>query len=211
MHIGPLMDANLRDNVVSYAKTSGVKFCELGNCDYDVYRHILSQAEWASVTNFNNADNAKFAYPNRLFDCVSSLCPILTHGFEQVSEFVNLHNIGISIADFDDVSELRRAVENMSRDRKKYVENLLKIQGDFSWDDTADGVFKKIPKGAKVLIVSRKDLRKNIRIRQICRTLKEKKCEVTVIGGHRIDSDLQAKIKTVPFLRMLTIEEIISL
>lgn len=210
LHIGPVLNANLTQDIQTHLKGTGIVFNELGQCNYDDYRAILSGAEFAVIANSINVVNARFAYPNRLFDCVSSACPILTYGFDQVADFVHEHKIGHVLDDAENKEHCVTAVKKMMQQRGIFVENLRAIQDSFGWTDRALEVFESIPENSKVLIMSRKDLKSNIRIQQICRTLREKKCSVLVIGGHQTRYSVDGMMKTVPLTRFLTADDLLQ-
>lgn len=205
VHIGPSPREDISSDIQALLNGQNFKFIELGECGYNVYRHILSKAAFSVMSNTSEAQNAKQAYPNRLFDCVSSACPILTYGFIQASEFVVQNKVGVAIEEGENNKKSwMGALKEMSRQRDNYSNHLNSIRNNLNWSAKAIQAFDSIPENSNVLIVSRKDLRKNIRIQKIMQTLQDKNCKVSVIGGHKTHYLHTENIMTVPLMRKLS-------
>jgi len=208
VHVGAPLTEAIRAKIQSELGAEGRgRFHELGLHDYETYRHILTKATCSSFLTKESVFNVKYAFPNRLFDAVSCQTPILTGGFLQVGDFVKENEFGVTID--GDVTEqtVSEALDKLIKKEAGIRKNLKKLSSVYSWDTAFAEAFKDIPAGSNVLIVSRKDLRPNQRIKNLKRSFNEANCNVTVIGGHRVDFEVAEDFYTVPLTRILSDEE----
>lgn len=209
VHLGPPLAQKVKFEVQSFCKESDVKFIELGNLDYNLYREILSRARFCSFITNNEIYNVKYAFPNRLFDAISTHTPILTSGYVQVGEFVDEQNIGVYFDQNPGTDDVADMISSMEAQRDIFKRKLNLCSKECSWDNVFDSAFKHIGDGARILIVTRKDVRSNQRIHNFRRSFIKKGCDVIVISGHRDEYGvMEEDFYTVPLKRVLLETEI---
>jgi len=209
IHVGTPLTDEARIEVTDYCVKKRVKFFELGVLDYDQYREVLSRALFCSFISQETAFNVKYAFPNRLFDAVSTQTPILTTGFVQVGDFVQEKSIGVYIDGKQTIVNVSEAVKKIIEDNELYRTHLKKQSKACSWDSIFSKTFKSITAGNRVLIITRKDVRQNQRVRNLYSSFMAKGCHVTVIGGNNTEYNvLNRNFYTLPLSRAVSEEEL---
>lgn len=209
LHVGTPLTAEARIEVADYCNKKKVQFYELGILEYEQYREVLRRAVFCSFITQETAYNVKYAFPNRLFDAISTQTPILTTGFVQVGEFIREKSIGVYVDDKQTITRMSEAVSEILLDRELYQNNLKKVSKVCSWSSIFKKVFRHVQAGSRVLIVTRKDVRQNQRVRNFYHSFKAKGCHVTVIGGHRTEYNvLDRSFYTLPLSRAVTEDEL---
>ena len=211
VHVGAALSDIAAAEVDKVSKAKGIPYIALGLLDYDVYREVLSRAQFCSFITQETVDNLRFAFPNRLFDAISTQTPILVAGFEQVGDFVSKKGIGVYMKDKQTLKNFGEAISDLKKNIPEIAKKLKRQSKACSWDKVFNDAFEDVGKGKRVLIVTRKDVRKNQRIQNLRRSFINKGCKTTVMGGHKDEYDVSDKdFYTVPLSRHLSEEELYS-
>ena len=209
VHVGHPLEDELSVIVEDACKEKGIKFIELGLLDYDIYREVLARSLFCSFLTTETIYNVKYAFPNRLFDAISTRTPILVSGFVQVGEFVKEKAIGVYVDEEPTMETIGKGIEAVIKNKSTLEQALEKQSGLCSWDAVFNEAFKAITGDQKILIITRKDVRKNQRIQNLRQSFMKKGCAVTVIGGNNTEYDLTGKkFYTVPLNRPVTDDEL---
>lgn len=209
VHVGKELADDVRIEVEDYCTKKRVQFHEFGLLDYDHYREILSRALFCSFMTQEAVFNIKYAFPNRLFDAVSTQTPILTSGFVQVGDFVKEKSIGVYVEGKQTITALSAAVSKMVDSHESFKSSLKNVSQSCSWDYVFSKAFKSIKPGKRILIITRKDVRQNQRIRNLYTSFIKKGCHVTVIGGSKNEYNvINRNFYTVPLMRQVTEEDL---
>lgn len=209
VHLGPSLSDGIKSKIDKLSKKHLIHFFALGMQPYDIYRQILSMAQGVVIINIGESKNAVYAYPNRLFDSASALCPIITFGFKQVERFVLENDVGVVLSDLSDKSAIASAIKGVQKNRARYQNNLNVALQKYNWSAFAQSAFKDIQSGSSVAIISKKDLRANIRVKLISETLRSKDCDVCVIGSSKDSLHSLGHHLTVPLSKVLTSKDIV--
>lgn len=88
-----------------------------------------------------NVENWKNAYPVKLYEAIITLTPIIVSKNTKVGEFVEKLKIGETI-EYNNENEVFNAIQIISKNYKKYIENLRKIQNEYQWEKVVDNLEK---------------------------------------------------------------------
>lgn len=80
-----------------------------------------------------NVENWKNAYPVKLYEAIITLTPIIVSKGTKVGEFVKQFEIGEEI-EYSNQEEIMQAIQKISENYEKYVENLREIQNNYQWE-----------------------------------------------------------------------------
>jgi len=211
VHVGAELTDIAAAEVAKVSESKGIPYISLGLLEYDVYREVLSRAQFCSFITQETVDNLRFAFPNRLFDAISTQTPILVAGFEQVGNFVRKKGIGVYLDEKQTLKNFGIAISNLRASTAEIAKKLKRQSKVCSWDKVFNDAFSDVDKDQRVLIITRKDVRKNQRIQNLRNSFLAKGCITTVMGGHKDLYEISDKdFYTVPLTRHLTEEDLYS-
>lgn len=99
-------------------------------------RHYVSAANVGLVTVLPLYKSYYFMLPNKFFECIQSLTPVIVSDFPEVGRIVDQYGIGLKV-DPADVSAIAAAIEQLRTDRSFYASckaNLQRAKEDLCWE-----------------------------------------------------------------------------
>lgn len=84
----------------------------------------------------NSCMNHYYSLPNKLFENIQSLNPIIGSNFPEISNIINTYNVGLT-CDPDNIDELTECIERLKDDKKLYEElrnNIYRAKKELCWE-----------------------------------------------------------------------------
>lgn len=92
------------------------------------------------VTIPNACQSYFYALPNKLFENVQGLTPVIGSDFPEIKKIVEAYKVGM-VCNPDDLSQINECIEIMRNDKQKYEEykrNLEKAKQELCWEREKD-------------------------------------------------------------------------
>lgn len=128
------------DQLVQRAKKNGVDKRLLrypAQPHSELWKYVAAASAEAVVMNEGQNPNYRFALPNKFFEAIQSLSPIICTNTVEMSRIINRYDIGILIPSGDGAALVKAAL--MLREDKelyeKYKKNLVLAKNDLCWEN----------------------------------------------------------------------------
>lgn len=102
----------------------------------DLWKFVSAVSAASVVMNGKDNLNYKFALPNKFFEAIQSMTPVICSNTGEMSRIVNEYNIGLLVPSGDGQA-LAEAIQKMKSNRELYLqfkENLKKAKDDLCWE-----------------------------------------------------------------------------
>jgi len=102
----------------------------------ELWKHVGAASAEAVVMNDSENLNYKFALPNKFFEAIQSLSPIICSNTDEMARIVKKYDIGILIPSGDGEA-LAKAAAQLRNDKKMYERfksNLVAAKADLCWE-----------------------------------------------------------------------------
>ena len=139
----------LGDGSENYCRALKEKVVNLGINDrvlfhkavlHEILWQYVGAADVGMVTVQNVCQSYYYMLPNKFFENIQSLTPIICSDFPEVSRITNEYGIGLT-CDPADIADMNRQVEKMRTDREFYLrckENLKKAKEELCWEKESE-------------------------------------------------------------------------
>lgn len=103
--------------------------------------HYLGRADIALYAHKPSIES-RFSHRTRVLDHILMCLPTIATKGDYFSDYINDHNLGISVDPFDDEAMSKAIIEIMDNQglQKTYKDNIKKIQKNFTWEATLEGL-----------------------------------------------------------------------
>lgn len=163
-HGGVVKNRGIEEMLIALAKTENTAGIVLGNAESAAYlsslrekctelglesrvlfhlavpieqlRHYVSAVDVGMVTVLASSPSHYLMLPNKFFENIQSLTPVIVSDFPEVGRLVDQYGIGLRV-DPTNVDEISAAIERMRTDREFYnvcKENLKQAKEDLCWE-----------------------------------------------------------------------------
>ena len=135
----------LGDGDVQYLKSIEKRIIQLGVKESvlmhkavpleDLWKYVGAADVGISLTP-NTCMNHYYMLPNKLFENIQSMTPIIGSDFPEIRKIINKYDIGL-LVDPESIEEISRAIEQMRCDKPMYFrfkENLIKAKAELCWE-----------------------------------------------------------------------------
>lgn len=125
---------NLRNRVREAGITNRLQF--LPAVSYGELWVYVGAADVGMITIPNACQSYYYALPNKLFENIQALTPVIGSDFPEIERIVKKYNIGM-VCNPEEPHDINNCIENMRNDAKlyeQYKKNLLKAKQELCWE-----------------------------------------------------------------------------
>lgn len=116
--------------------------------ELDELCNYIAAVDFSIIIFQKNLRSLYYSLPNKFFENIQSMTPMITSDFPEMGRIIRRYNIGI-LADGDKPEEITRAIKKMTEDQALYEtfkENLIKAKSDLCWENERNKVVDMIRK-----------------------------------------------------------------
>lgn len=142
--LGNALDSEYLDNIKQLAKDleidSRLNFVEAVPIE-ELYKYV-GAADIGLITIPNACKSYYYMLPNKFFENIQSLTPIICSNFPEVKSIVEKYQIGLACNPHD-IEEVNNCIEKMRSDKKFYSScktNLMKAKKELCWENERDAL-----------------------------------------------------------------------
>lgn len=158
----------------------------------------ISGADVALVSLRPTRLNLAFALPNRTFEAVAALLPIVAGEGSETAKIVQRYGAGETypVESAEGLAKaLAQAVDRQGNGT--YDTQLQRARRNLTWETESQKLLSHLPPGARALLIANKPIESNDRIRRLCATLVAADYQVSVIANTLPDPGL--RVETVEY------------
>jgi glycosyltransferase involved in cell wall biosynthesis len=104
---------------------------------YEFLKDFIPAADIGMVTFQAVSKSYYYGLPNKFFECIQGLTPVVCSDYPEISSLVKLYDIGLCVDPFN-TKEIFDAVIKIKNDKDvylKYKRNLLKAKNELNWEN----------------------------------------------------------------------------
>jgi hypothetical protein len=137
-------------------KRTGSAPVEYGYADYQEYLAVLSLSQFSIIPFDAKIYNHEIAFPNRLFDSVSTGTPIFSFGSRQVADLIEEYNLGVNAGIHVHLKDIGTGLSAMIDNNTEYKDAVIAAQETLSWSSISDPLSKLLNDHTAIYLIAKK-------------------------------------------------------